>query len=98
MAKLTMREKEILAKRKEEERVESKEVMSGDKLGMLLLGGEFDGLFFDQTFYRACREIGVSRGEAEKEWGRLVSVGLVEWERKVGGVEAFQRAVKKEKA
>jgi len=28
----------------------------------------------------------------------LVKEGVVEWERKVGGVEAFQRAVKKEKA
>ena len=94
MAKLTLREKEILAKKKEEERVESKEVRSGDKLGMLLLGGEFDGLFFDQTFYRACRDAGIGREVAEREWSRLIKEGLVEWEKKVGGVEAFRRKVK----
>jgi len=94
MAKLTMREKEILAKKKEEERVESKEVRSEGRVGLVLVGKEFDGLFFDQTFYRACRDAGIGRELAEREWSRLIKEGLVEWEKKVGGVEAFRRKVK----
>lgn len=91
MAKLTLREKAIMAQKAEEKALESKEVRSEGRIGLVLLGKEFDGLFFDATFYRACREIGVGRGEAEKEWSRLIKEGLVEWEKKVGGVEAFRR-------
>jgi len=98
MAKLTLREKAIMAQKAEEKALESKEVRSEGRVGLVLVGKEFDELFFDQTFYRACRDAGIAREVAEKEWGRLVSVGLVEWEKKVGGVEAFRRAVKKEKA
>jgi len=98
MAKLTMREKAIMAQKAEEKALESKEVRSEGRIGLVLVGKEFDGLFFDATFYRACRDAGIAREVAEKEWGRLVKEGVVEWEKKVGGVEAFRRAVKKEKA
>lgn len=69
-----------------------------DPICSILLNSAFSEPFFDITFYRVCRKAGISRVEAEKEWSRLVSIGLVEWEKKVGGVEAFRRAVKKEKS
>ena len=91
MAKLTLREKAIMAQKAEEKDLESKEVRSEGRIGLVLLDKQFDELFFDATFYRACRDAGIAREVAEKEWSRLVSVGLVEWEKKVGGVEAFRR-------
>lgn len=62
-----------------------------DPIHSILLKPIFSGLFFDQTFYRVAREVGISRVEAEKEWSRLIREGLIEWEKKVGGVEAFRR-------